>query len=326
MAELRKHPLTNDWIMIASHRQGRPQMPKDYCPFCPGSGKVPEQFDVYKYDNDFPALSPNPPEPDPVATAFFETAPAYGKCEVILYSPEHTVTLPELPTAHIKKLVDLWAERYEALRADEKVKYVFIFENRGEVVGVTMPHPHGQIYAYPFLPKKLELEIENARKYKEEKQHCLFCDMLQAEKDFGERIIFSNEHFTVFLPFFTEYPYGVYIQSNRHITNIAAFNEEERTALAATLRRTTGMLDSLFDYKFPYMMCMYNEPVNGPDAADCFHFHIAFYPPMRSADKVKFNASSETGAWAHCNPTCPEEKAEELRAAYARFMAKESGK
>ena len=86
------------------------------------------------------------------------------------------------------------------------------------------------------------------------------------------------------------------------------------------------MLDSLFDYKFPYMMCMYNEPVNGPDAADCFHFHIAFYPPMRSADKVKFNASSETGAWAHCNPTCPEEKAEELRAAYARFMAKESGK
>lgn len=212
----------------------------------------------------FPALSPNPPEPDPVATAFFETAPAYGKCEVILYSPEHTVTLPELPTAHIKKLVDLWAERYEALRADEKVKYVFIFENRGEVVGVTMPHPHGQIYAYPFLPKKLELEIENARKYKEEKQHCLFCDMLQAEKDFGERIIFSNEHFTVFLPFFTEYPYGVYIQSNRHITNIAAFNEEERTALAETLRRTTGMLDSLFDYKFPYMMCMYNEPVNGP--------------------------------------------------------------
>lgn len=326
MAELRKHPLTNDWIMIASHRQGRPQMPKDYCPFCPGSGKVPEQFDVYKYDNDFPALSPNPPAPDAVATAFFETAPAYGKCEVILYSPEHTVTLPELPTAHIKKLVDLWAERYEALSADEKVKYVFIFENRGEVVGVTMPHPHGQIYAYPFLPKKLELELDNARKYKEEKQHCLFCDMLQAEKDFGERIIFSNEHFTVFLPFFTEYPYGVYIQSNRHITNIAAFNEEERTALAETLRRTTGMLDSLFDYKFPYMMCMYNEPVNGPDVADCFHFHIAFYPPMRSADKVKFNASSETGAWAHCNPTCPEEKAEELRAAYAKFLTKDSDK
>lgn len=163
MAELRKHPLTNDWIMIASHRQGRPQMPKDYCPFCPGSGKVPEAYDVYKYDNDFPALSPNPPAPDDVATDFFETAPCYGKCEVILYSPEHTVTLPELPTSHIVKLVNLWVERYEALAADPQIRYVFIFENRGDVVGVTMPHPHGQIYGYPFLPKKLELEVENAR-------------------------------------------------------------------------------------------------------------------------------------------------------------------
>ena len=106
MAELRKHPLTNDWIMIASHRQNRPQMPKDYCPFCPGSGKVPDNYDVYKYDNDFPALSTNPPQPDPVANEFFETAPAYGKCEVILYSPEHTTTLPELPAEHIRKLVE----------------------------------------------------------------------------------------------------------------------------------------------------------------------------------------------------------------------------
>ena len=322
MAELRKHPLTNDWIMIASHRQGRPQMPKDYCPFCPGSGKVPENYDVYKYDNDFPALSPNPPQPDPVANDFFETAPAYGKCEVILYSPQHTVTLPELPTDHIKKLVDLWAERYTVLSADEKIRYVFIFENRGDVVGVTMPHPHGQIYAYPFLPKKLELELENAGKYKAAKGCCLFCDMLRAEKDFEKRIIFENEYFTVFLPFFSEYPYGAYIMSNSHKSNITQFHEEERLVLAETLRRTTGMLDSLFGYKFPYMMCMYNEPVNGVDASDFFHFHIAFYPPMRSADKIKYNASSETGAWAHCNPTCPEDTAEELRAAYRRFMEK----
>ncbi len=297
-------------------------MPKDYCPFCPGSGKVPENYDVYKYDNDFPALSPNPPQPDPVANDFFETAPAYGKCEVILYSPQHTVTLPELPTDHIKKLVDLWAERYTVLSADEKIRYVFIFENRGDVVGVTMPHPHGQIYAYPFLPKKLELELENAGKYKEEKGCCLFCDMLRAEKDFEKRIIFENEYFTVFLPFFSEYPYGAYIMSNSHKSNITQFHEEERLVLAETLRRTTGMLDSLFGYKFPYMMCMYNEPVNGVDASDFFHFHIAFYPPMRSADKIKYNASSETGAWAHCNPTCPEDTAEELRAAYRRFMEK----
>lgn len=110
---------------------------------------MPEDYDVYKYDNDFPALSPNPPAPDDVATDFFETAPCYGKCEVILYSPQHTVTLPELPTSHIVKLVNLWVERYEALAADPQIKYVFIFENRGDVVGVTMPHPHGQIYGLP---------------------------------------------------------------------------------------------------------------------------------------------------------------------------------
>ncbi len=320
MAELRKHPLTNDWIMIASHRQNRPQMPKDYCPFCPGSGKVPDHFDVYKYDNDFPALSQTPPTPDDVATSFFETAPAYGKCEVILYSPEHTVTLPELPTSHIVKLVDLWAERYEELSKDEFIKYVFIFENRGDVVGVTMPHPHGQIYGYSFIPKKLELELENAKKHKDEHGTCLFCDWLKAEQDAASRIIFKNEHFTVFLPFFSEYPYGAYIMSNRHCSNITQFTAEEREALAETLRRTTGMLDSLFGFKFPYMMCMYNEPVGGEDVSDRYHFHIAFYPPMRSADKIKYNASSETGAWAHCNPTCPEDTAEELRQAYQRFM------
>ncbi len=322
MAELRKHPLTNDWIMIASHRQGRPQMPKDYCPFCPGSGKVPDHYDVYEYDNDFPALSQNPPEPDPVANGYFETAPAYGKCEVILYSPEHTITLPELPTEHIKKLVDLWVERFNVIKEDEKIKYVFIFENRGELVGVTMPHPHGQIYGYSFLPKKLELEVENAKRYLKEKDACLFCEMLRQEVAFEQRVIFRNDHFTVFLPFFTEYPYGVYIMSNTHRPTIADFTEEERLALAETLRRTTGMLDSLFGYKFPYMMCMYNAPVNGEDPSAYFHWHIAFYPPMRSADKVKFNASSETGAWAHCNPTCPEETAKELRAAYERFMGK----
>lgn len=320
MAELRKHPLTNDWIMIASHRQNRPQMPKDYCPFCPGSGKVPDDYIVHKYDNDFPALSQNPPAPDAVANEFFETAPCYGKCEVILYSPNHTITVPELSVDHLTHLVDLWVERYEDLRKDENIKYIFIFENRGEAVGVTMPHPHGQIYGYSFLPKKLELEVENAKKYRAEKGNCLFCDMLKAEVEFEKRIIFRNEHFTVFLPFFSEYPYGIYIMSNRHVSNIAEFTAEERVALADTVRKAAGTLDSLFGFKFPYMMCMYNEPVNGEDLSEDFHFHIAFYPPMRSADKIKYLASSETGAWAHCNPTCPEDTSEELRAAYARFI------
>lgn len=322
MAELRWHPLTKDWVMIASNRQGRPQMPKDWCPFCPGSGKVPDKFDVYEYDNDFPALSQNPPVPDDVANDFFKTKESYGKCEVILYSSNHTITLPELPQEHIEKLVNLWCERFKAISADEKIKYVFIFENRGEAVGVTMPHPHGQIYGYSFIPKKLELETSSAKEYYEEKGKCLFCDWLKNEVEAEKRIIFKNEHFTVFLPFFTEYPYGIYIMSNAHKQYITDFNEEERKSLATTLKQASGTLDSLFDTHFPYMMCMHNAPVNSGDYSKDFHFHIEFFPPMRSKDKIKFNASSETGAWAHCNPTCPEETAEELRQAYRRFMEK----
>ena len=204
MAELRWNPLIKDWVMIASHRQNRPQMPKDWCPFCPGSGKVPDHFTVYEYDNDFPALSQNPPVPDDVETRIYKTKPAYGKCEVILYSPEHTVTLPELPVDHIRELVDLWTERFVEISKDEKIKYVFIFENRGDVVGVTMPHPHGQIYGYSVIPKKLQLEMESCKEHFDETHNCLICDMLEDEMNCGDRIIMENEDFVTFLPFFSE--------------------------------------------------------------------------------------------------------------------------
>lgn len=323
MAELRWHPLIQDWVMIASHRQNRPQMPKDWCPFCPGSGKVPDTYEVYEYDNDFPALSQNPPEPDDVATELYQTRPAYGKCEVILYSPNHTITLPELPTEHIEKLVDLWTERFVEISKDEKIKYVFIFENRGAVVGVTMPHPHGQIYGYSVIPKKIELELNSSKEHFEKTGRCLICDMLKEEMDFGKRVIMENEDFATVLPFFTEYPYGMYIISKNHRQNLAEMTEREKKNLAAILKDTTGTFDALFDYPFPYMMCMHQSPVNGEDTSEYYHFHIEFFPPMRSAEKQKFNASSETGAWAHCNPTAPEEKAEELREAYQRYLKKQ---
>ena len=325
MAELRYNPLTKDWVMIASHRQNRPQMPKEWCPFCPGSGKVPEHYEVYEYDNDFPALSQTPPVPDDVEAGLYKTSESYGKCEVILYSPEHTTTLAELDEKHIRKLVDLWTERFCAIRKDEKIKYIFIFENRGDVVGVTMPHPHGQIYGYPFVPKKLELELASSKEHFEETGNCLICDMVKTEREFGKRIIFENEDFVVFLPFFCEYPYGVYIASKRHLGALPELNEQEKNNLASVLKRTVGMLDSLFGYTFPYMMCMHQTPVNGEEAGEYYHFHIEFFPPMRSAEKQKFNASSETGAWAHCNPTAPEEKAEELRAAYRKYLEKSGG-
>lgn len=321
MAELRWHPLIQDWVMINSNRQNRPAMPKDWCPFCPGSGKVPDDYDVLKYDNDFPALSQNPPQPDDVANDFFKVRPNYGKCEVILYSPGHTTTIPDLSDAHMRKLVDLWVERFTDISSDPNIKYVFIFENRGRMVGTTMPHPHGQIYGYSVVPKKIQLEVASAKEYRAEKGRCLFCDMLAAEHDFGKRIIFEDEHFTVFLPFFTEYPYGVYIQARRHVSRMDQLTDAEKTSLAVTIKHVVGMFDTMFHKEFPYMMCMHNAPVNGEDVSEDYHFHIEFFPPLRSAEQQKFNASSETGVWAHCNPRCPEETAQELRDAYAEYIS-----
>ena len=327
MAELRWHPLIKDWIMIASHRQNRPQMPAKWCPFCPGSGKVPDNYEVFSYENDFPPLMQDPPEPDPVANGFFKVMPAYGRCEVILYSPLHHAVLTDLTPKHMAKLVNLWCERFIEIVKDRKIKYVYIFENRGEMVGVTMPHPHGQIYGYPMIPKKIELEMESAKEYHVTTGgHCLFCDMLKEERDFKKRIIFENEFFTVFLPFFTEYPYGIFIISKRHTGMIIDFTIPERQVLGDTIVNTVGMLDCLFGFSFPYMMCMHNAPVNGKAYDEFFHFHIEFFPPMRSADKQKFNASSETGVWAYCNPTCPEEKAVELRQAYKKFIKERNEK
>lgn len=323
MAELRYNPLLRDWTMVASNRQKRPNMPKDYCPFCPGSGKVPDGYDVLTYNNDFPALSPTPPHPDDVATSLYQVAPSYGKCEVVLYSSMHTATLSTLPTAHIRKVVDLWANRFEALAADEHHEYVFIFENRGPEVGVTMPHPHGQIYAYPYVPQKLRVELESCQTYHNETGHCLICDMNQNEENDGRRMITETAHFVAYLPFFTDYPFGVFIVPKSHKTAIVDFTDEERDDLAVILKQITSAMDALYDREFPYMMAIHQRPVNGENVEDYYHFHIEFYPPLRDKDKLKFLASSETGAWAPCNPTAVEETAVLLREALARANARQ---
>ena len=195
MAELRYNPISRDWVMVASHRQGRPQMPKDWCPFCPGSGKVPDGgFDVFRYLNDFPALSKTPPKPDDVAGGLFKAVPAYGVCEVLLYSDRHTVTLKELDDAHVHKLAAMWKQCFTDISSDEKIKYVYIFENRGDIVGVTMPHPHGQVYGYSFIPKKIAEEMQGASEYHEKTGGNLYLDLLEQEKADGRRILFENEH------------------------------------------------------------------------------------------------------------------------------------
>lgn len=326
MAELRWNPLLKDWTIVAGHRQNRPDMPKDYCPFCLGSGRVPEHYEVHKYDNDFPALSQEPPEAYSEDSELYRTKPAYGKCEVILYSPEHNASLCDLSTEHIYKLVELWKERYEALSKDENINYIFTFENRGAEVGVTMPHPHGQIYGYSYIPLKLQKELDNAEEFYREHGINLFDKMNEEELKSGKRIIFENEDFLVYLPFFTDYPYGVYISAKKKLGSFLDFSQDQMKVFAETLKNVTGMFDSLFDRKFPYMMGIYQLPVNTSEYSDSkeyYRFHVKFYPPMRGEKSIKYNASSETGAWANANPRVVEETAVELRNALNKFIGRD---
>lgn len=325
MAELRWNPLLEDWVMVASHRQARPTMPKDWCPFCPGSGRVPVDYQLYRYPNDFPALRVDPPPPDPVDThPLLRTAPAYGRCEVLLYAPEHRGTLAQLTDDHVHRLAALWREVFEEMAADPAIRYCYIFENRGAQVGVTMPHPHGQCYGYPFLPKTLERELAAARKHLEREGSCLFCGLLEAERQDGRRILFENQHFTVYIPFFSNTTYGVHVTARRHLPHLGAMSREELDSLGETIRDVSALYDHLFDSPFPYMMCMHNAPTQAqyPGGEECYHFHVEFVPPLRSATVQQFFAASETGAGAWCNPNSPEDKARELRAAYERAQAK----
>lgn len=312
MTELRWNPTLLEWVSTASHRQGRPQMPRDWCPFCPGSGRVPEDYDVLIYPNDFPAFTVPPPQPAIEGDDFYKVRPSLGKCDVVLYSPNHHASLPHLPVDHLVKLVRLWRSRFLELKGTPGIRYVLIFENKGAVIGVTMPHPHGQVYAFPFIPPRIEKELAAARAHRRRLRRCLYCDILKKERRDGRRIIAENAAFTAFIPFYARWPYEVHIFSRRHLGTLEHFRPSEERGLAEILKWVTLKYDNLYETSFPYMMLLHQAPARG--RYPYFHFHIEFYPPHRSKEKLKYLASVETGSGTFLNDSLAEEKAAELRA------------
>lgn len=288
-------------------------MPTDWCPFDPGSGRVPDHYDVSIYPNDFPAFSIPPAEPSVEGDALYRVARSYGKCDVVLYHPDHNTSLPELSVAHITKLVRLWRKRFVELKRTPRIRYVLIFENKGKAIGVTMPHPHGQIYAFPFVPPRLECEVAAARAYQRKHRRCLYCDVLKRERRDGRRVIAENRAFTAFVPFYARWPYEVHIFARRHLGALDQFRPPEERALAEMLKWVALKYDNLYGFSFPYMMLLHQAPVKG--RFGYFHFHIEFYPPQRSKDRLKYLASVESGAGTFLNDSLAEEKAAELRAA-----------
>jgi UDPglucose--hexose-1-phosphate uridylyltransferase len=315
--QLRWDPTLEEWVAYATHRQDRTFLPPaEYCPLCPTKPggfptEVPrESYDIVVFENKFPSLKPDAPEPEEPGSALTPTAPGRGVCEVVLYSDEHDATLAGMSEKRIRNLVEVWADRYEELGSLDYVEYVFIFENKGEAIGVTLHHPHGQIYAYPFVPPRPSKELEAARRYRDENDgRCLHCDLLAQEHEDGRRLVAKGEHFTAFVPFYAHFPYEAHLYARRCVPSISDLTGEERRDLARVLKQLLMGYDWLFGFSLPYMMVMHQAPTDGDDHEGMAHFHIEFYPPNRTADKLKYLASSETGAGAYIVDALPEETA-----------------
>jgi UDPglucose--hexose-1-phosphate uridylyltransferase len=321
MSELRWHPLLREWVITATERQERTFLPpKDYCPLCPTRpGGAPTElatadFHVAVFENRFPALQPDPPPPAIDGTDRFPVAPARGVCEVIVYTPQHEGTLAERSVDQIEELVYVWQDRTRELGAHDFVDYVYIFENKGTAIGVTLTHPHGQIYAFPFVPPRLERELESQAAYQALHRRCLVCDLVAAERADGRRLVLEGERFTAAVPFYARFPYEVHVWARRHVGALTGLESGEVRDLARVLKGILLKYDNLWGISMPYMMVLKQCPTDGrPGDAD--HFRIEFYPPHRTKEKLKYLASVETGAGTFINDTLAEERAAALRAA-----------
>ena len=285
-------------------------MPKDWCPFCPGSGHVPEHYDTYLYPNDFAAFSKTAP-PFEHNPGLFHSTGARGSCDVVLYHSDHNQLPAQMTAEHWGKVVDLWQSRTGELSEDPEIACIHVFENTGVAIGVTMPHPHGQIYALPFIPPLVERELAAADEYFGTEGECLYCRLLQDELTAQVRIVLESDAFVAFVPFHARWPGEMQIYPRRHFASLLDLTDDERTELARMIKAVRMKYDNLWSFPIPLMMMVRQRPTRGEYSY--FHFHVEFCPIQRSATKLKYLAGVESGVGTFLNDTVAEEKAAELR-------------
>jgi len=328
--EERWHPLREEWVIVAAHRQSRPWIgetvntPEPHIPhylsdcyLCPSNTRVggasnPNYSGVFVFDNDHPCVGPDAPEFTP-PPAPYRARRANGLARVICYDPRHDLTVAEMETVQIGAIIQTWQRETHDLSMRPEVNQVLIFENKGAVVGVSNPHPHGQIYATNFTWKTFDTEREAQQRYNAECGRSLFQDIIAAEQQDGRRILFEDAHTIAFVPYFARYAYEVYIAPKRSVPHIHALNESEVASLAQALKYVTVRFDNLWRQSFPYVMPIHQAPTDGGDYRD-FHCFIGFLPPLRRSNTLKYLAGPEIGGGNFLSDTAPEEKAAELRA------------
>jgi UDPglucose--hexose-1-phosphate uridylyltransferase len=314
---LRWHPLLGTWVAYAAYRQDRTFLPPpEFNPLAPSADpdhptELPTgDYDVAVFDNRFPVLAHSAHDPPTLAAA--QTAPANGRCEVVVYSQDPERSLGQLPLAHIELLLRVWADRTSRLGAQAGIAYVLPFENRGVEVGVTLHHPHGQVYAYPFVPIVPERVHAHERSHYSNHGFPLLQSLLEVEADAGSRLLHGGPHALAWEPAWARYPYEVWVAPRKAVARMDELHDEQIADLARALKTVLLKYDGLWSRPFPYIMHWYQAPTDGLPHPEV-HLHAEFYPAYRAPGKLKFLAGTEIAAGMFANDALPEAKARELQ-------------
>ena len=338
----RLNPLTREWVLVSPHRTRRPwqgqveRVPAEQrpaydptCYLCPGNGRAggavnPPYTSTFVFTNDFAALLPDVPPGEFNQGGLLVARSEPGTCRVICFSPRHDLTLPEMELDAIRRVVDVWADEYVRLGADPRINHVQIFENKGEMMGCSNPHPHGQIWATRHLPTIPGRKLASQQKYFARHGSDLLGDYLALELRLGERLVCANEHWVALVPFWAVWPFETMLVPRRLVGDLPSLHPEERDALAAIIKELTTRYDNLFRVSFPYSMGWHGRPTDG-EPHPYWRLHAVYYPPLlRSATVRKFMVGYEMTAEPQRDIT-PEEAAARLRAVPTRHYLEERG-
>ncbi|MGW9631143.1 galactose-1-phosphate uridylyltransferase [Agromyces sp. NPDC055520] len=324
-AWMRQDALTGEWISIAAARQNRVFLPPaDLDPLAPqrpgNPSEIPSVYDVAVFENRSPSFGPALGEADASGSdalaslrrvGLERTLPSIGRCEVVCFSPEHEGSFGTQTLSRARTVIEAWAQRTAALSALPGVQQVFPFENRGEAIGVTLGHPHGQIYSYPYVTPRTERLLASIDDY----GPTLFADLLERERG-GPRVVLAGEHWTAFVPFAARWPIEVHLLPHRHVPDLAETTLDERDELASLYLRLLRGVDLLYDTPTPYIAAWHQAPVH--ERRGDVRLMLQLTSPRRAADKLKFLAGSEAAMGAWIGDVTPESQAEALRAAIGR--------
>jgi UDPglucose--hexose-1-phosphate uridylyltransferase len=317
-SQLRYDPLVDEWVAVAAHRQTRTFLPPtDACPLCPSTpsfaSEIPApDYDVVVFENQFPSFSDRI-KPDEIAslTDLVPVRPGIGRCEVVCFTSDHNSSFGALSAARVRTVVDVLADRTAEMSTITGVAQVFPFENRGVEIGVTLHHPHGQIYAYPTVPPRTRLMLRAAERYRARTGRDLYTDVLAAERAAEVRVIGSNEHWTAYVPAAARWPYEVQIAPHRKVLDLPGLSDEERDAFGPLYLDVLARFDGLFGKPMPYISAWHQAVVG--EGRELGYLHLQLFSIRRAADKLKYLAGSESAMGAFVNDVVPEKAAQALR-------------